>query len=485
VTPFFIQITSIFGYMKIRPLFIAGSWIETESTISVINPWDGELIGMVSQADRSHLEMAVVAAEQSRNACRKMPSWKRWEVLQHIVRRLAERKEEFAQMICAEAGKPILFARAEVDRAITTFSLAADSVRNSKGEVIPLDLNQSSEGKMGIVRSFPVGIVLAISPFNFPLNLVAHKVAPAIASGNAVIHKPASKTPITALMLAEIIAETNWPVGGYSVLPCPGKVGQQLVSDARIQMLSFTGSPEVGWALKAIAGKKKVALELGGDAAAIIAESADIKIAARKCALGAFVYAGQVCISIQRIFVVKKIFASFKDEFLATTRSLQCGDPMIPEMVVGPMIDDENRVRVLEWIAEAQSAGAQLLNGPVRVNGNVISPVVLSGINNQCRLGTTEAFAPIVWLESVDDVKAAIDRVNASQYGLQAALFTDSQSEIRQAFEELEVGGVTINESPTFRSDNMPYGGVKESGLGREGIEYAIQEMTERKIMVW
>lgn len=471
--------------MALNPFYLAGEWITSGDPLSVLNPWNGQEIAQVAQAALQHLEQAVTAAMKAREACRRFPAWKKYEVLHHIARRLGERKEEFASLICAEAGKPIRFARMEVDRAITTFTLAADAVRNLKGEVLPLDLNAAADGRMGMVNHYPVGIVLAISPFNFPLNLVAHKVAPAIAAGNAVIHKPASKTPLTALLLASIVAETQWPAGGYHVLPCAGRVGQQLVSDERIPFLSFTGSPEVGWGLKATAGRKKMTLELGGDAAAIISPSADLQDAAQKCALGAFMYAGQVCISIQRMLICKEVYEPFVEAFLREVNALAVGDPGQDATIVGPMIDSGNCSRIESWIGEALQRGARMLNAPSGREGNLVRPQVLSGVQNATKLGSTEAFAPVVMVEEVKEVNEAIHRVNESRYGLQAALFTDSQTEMRKAWEELEVGGLVINQSPTFRSDNMPYGGVKESGLGREGVEYAIREMMEPRLLVW
>lgn len=467
------------------PLRIAGESVKTATLLDVLNPFTQETAFQVNLAGPKELDRAVTSTQGALAKTRELAAYERYEILHQIIKGLESRKEELAQTIRQEAGKPISLARGEVERAMITFSLAADWVRNWKGEVLPLGLAEKHRGKMGVVKHFPIGVVLAITPFNFPLNLVAHKVAPAIAAGCPIIVKPALQTPTVALILADIIAQTDWPQGALSVVPCTNEHAQTLVEDDRIAKLSFTGSPAVGWKLKSLAGRKRVTLELGGDAAALIDSSADLQAAAQKCANAAFTYAGQVCISVQRMHIHHTVYNRFRDAFLAAAQQIQSGDTENEAVTVGPMIDVKNQQRARQWIAEAQSGGASLLLGSGRAVENVMAPVVLERLPSNVRLAKDEAFAPVVYLDKVQDMQTAFQKVNASRYGLQTGIFTDSQTVIKQAFNELNVGGVIVNNPPMYRVDNMPYGGIKDSGFGREGLEYAIHEMMESKILVW
>lgn len=467
------------------PLYLAGEWLTSSDKLDVYSPYTQEIAFSTYRATEAQIESATQAATEALDETRMLSTQKKYEILDHIVKQLSEQQEEFARVIALEAGKPIQFAKGEVKRAITTFGLARDLVRTSAGELLPLDLRAGLDERMGLVKSFPIGTVLAISPFNFPLNLVAHKLAPAIAVGNPIVLKPASKTPITALMLAKIISETDFPKKALSVLPCSRKLGQKMVEDDRFKLLSFTGSPFVGWQLKRSAGKKKVLLELGGDAAAIVMEDADLKIAAEKTMFGAFAYAGQVCISVQRIIVQENIYEAFKNELKIAYEKLKSGDPMEEETLSGPLIDEKNHDRTLDLINNAKSLGASVLFGGNSLGKNVVEPTVLENVSRDSKFANDEAFAPMVELISVENIDEAIIECNKSKFGLQAGIFTNNQAHIKQAFRDLEVGGVVVNDVPTLRVDNMPYGGIKESGLGREGVKYAMAEMSEYKVMIW
>ncbi len=396
---------------------------------------------------------------------------------------LKEKKEEFARLITAEAGKPIQFSRIEVDRAVMTFQLAAEEAKRIHGEILPLDLNAPSRDRMGLVRRFPIGVVLAISPFNFPLNLVSHKIAPAIASGNSFILKPASPTPLTSLKLAEIIEKSGYPKDAFAVLPCRGSDAETLVKDDRIKMLTFTGSPAIGWKLKEKAGKKKITLELGGNAAVIVDKSANVDLAAKKCAMGAFAYAGQVCIKVQRIYLHDEIEKQFIERFMEAVSKIHVGDPSNEQTIVGPVIDDEAADRIMSWVDEAISEGAKLLTEKKRV-GRVIAPIVLTDVSRNSRVFREEIFGPVVTLHRFQTIQEAVEGVNDSVFGLQAGIFSNDLRNILYSYQKLDVGGVIVNDSSSYRADSMPYGGIKDSGFGREGLRYAIEEMTEPKLMV-
>jgi acyl-CoA reductase-like NAD-dependent aldehyde dehydrogenase len=386
-------------------------------------------------------------------------------------------------MMALEAGKPIRTARAECDRAIFTFQIAAEESTRIGGEYLPMDLQDFTAGRWGMVKRFPLGPIAAITPFNFPLNLVAHKVAPAIAAGCSMVLKPAPQTPITALMLAEVVHEAGWPAGALNVLPLANEDAELMVTDDRLKMLTFTGSGKVGWQLKAKSGKKKVVLELGGNAGVIIHSDADLEYAAERCAVAGYSYAGQSCISVQRILVHRSAFDKFLAAFLARVDKLKCGDPLQETTDIGPLIRTSDVDRAMTWVGEAEKAGAKVLRGG-KAHGSVMEPTVLTNTKPEMRVNCEEVFAPVKTVEPYDDFEAAIRQINSSAYGLQAGIFTRDAKLLFHAYEQLEVGGVIAGDVPTFRIDHMPYGGVKDSGLGREGLRYAIEEMTEPKLLV-
>jgi glyceraldehyde-3-phosphate dehydrogenase (NADP+) len=385
--------------------------------------------------------------------------------------------------LCQEAGKPIKAARTEVDRAIFTFTVAAEESTRIYGEYLPLDWQEYTAGRWGIVKRFPLGPIAGITPFNFPLNLVVHKVAPAIAAGCPMVLKPAPQTPLSSLLMAEVVQQTGWPDGGLNVLPLSNDDTSVLVTDDRIKLISFTGSAAVGWQIKKNSGKKKVILELGGNAGVIIHSDADLDYAAGRCVAGAFGYAGQTCISVQRVLVQQSAYGKFVDLFLAGVKELRCGDPLDDSTDVGPLIRESDAVRATEWIQEAVRGGARVLCGGGR-KGSLLEPTVLTGTRPDMKVNCQEIFAPVVTVEPYVEFDEAIRRINSSPYGLQAGIFTRDAKLMFQAFEELEVGGLLAGDVPTFRIDHMPYGGVKDSGIGREGLRYAIEEMTEPKLMV-
>ncbi|MBI5379800.1 MAG: aldehyde dehydrogenase family protein [Nitrospirae bacterium] len=466
-----------------HPMFLGGEWRESGAWMEVRSPYDDQVVGVVAQAGEREAAEAVDRATSAFAATRDLPSHKRAEVLNKIAEGLDRRKEEIARTIALEAGKPISEARVEAGRAAFTFRCAAEEAKRIGGEMIPLDLLRPSEGRWGITRRFPVGPILAISPFNFPLNLVAHKVAPAIAAGNPIILKPASKTPITALLLAEVVKEAGLPDGGFSVLPCPGKVAEGILADDRIKMLTFTGSPPVGWSLKAKAVKKKVILELGGNAGVIVHEDAPLEFAVSRCVFGAFAFSGQVCISVQRIYAHEPIYQAFLDRFVPQVRNLKMGDPLDESTKIGPMIDLGAAEQTEQWVAEAVGKGAKVLCGGKR-QGRFFEPTVLTDVDPATKVSCREVFAPVVSVAPYRNFEDVLSAVNDSVYGLQAGVFTRDLARAFQAFETLEVGGVILNDVPTYRIDHMPYGGVKESGFGREGIHYTIEEMTELRLLV-
>ncbi|MER3422120.1 MAG: aldehyde dehydrogenase, partial [Nitrospiraceae bacterium] len=396
---------------------------------------------------------------------------------------IVARREEFAQMITAEAGKPITDARREVGRAIQTFTVAAEEAKRIPGEVVPLDWTPGMESYLGIARRFPIGPILGITPFNFPLNLVAHKVAPSLAAGNPIVLKPAPQTPLTALMLGEVILEAGLPAGALSMLPCENTVAEQMVMDPRFKMLSFTGSAAVGWMLKAKCGKKRVTLELGGNAGVIVEPDADLDVAAQRCVAGGYVYAGQSCISVQRIYAHQSVYDTFLEKLLARVAALKVGDPLDETTVVGPLINEATARRVEEWVEEAVAQGARVRIGGKR-KGSLFEPTVLTDVTPSMKVSCQELFGPVLTVSPYIRFDEALAALNDSQYGLQAGVFTRDVEKVFRAYRELEVGAVLVNEIPTFRADHMPYGGVKDSGLGREGLRYAVEEMTELKLLV-
>jgi glyceraldehyde-3-phosphate dehydrogenase (NADP+) len=465
-------------------LFLGGEWVDGEAVVDIRSPYDGAVAGRAHRASPVHLEQAIQGAERAFAVTRRLPTHQRAAILEGVVAGLKADREGIARLIALEAGKPLKYARAEVARAILTFTDAVEESKRLRGEWLPLDLDAASEGRQGLVRRFPLGPVAAITPFNFPLNLVAHKVAPALACGNPVVLKPASQTPLTSLRLAEILQNAGAPPGSFNVLHCPGALAEVLATDPRMKYLSFTGSGTVGWRLRDIAGHKKVALELGGNAGVAVHSDADLDYAAQRCAMGGFAYAGQTCISVQRIFVHRPVLEAFLEKFVTCTRRLKVGDPLDEQTDVGPMISEAEARRALAWVEEALQDGAKLVLGG-ETRGNLMPPLILTRTTPAMKVNCQEIFAPVVTVEPYHDWAEALRLINDSPYGLQAGIFTRDLPAIQQAFETLEVGGLLVNDVPTWRADVMPYGGWKESGLGREGVRYAIEGMTERRIMVW
>lgn len=467
----------------VKGCFVAGNWVETQESLPVLSPWSGEVVGEVCLAGEREWEQAIVAAEKAAVVLKKWSSQERRQLLEALAGEVKARRDEFVQTMVAEGGKPITYARAEMARGVTTLTLAAEEAARIGGEVLPLDLTQATAGRWGLTRRFPVGPVLGITPFNFPFNLVAHKVGPALAAGNPIIVKPASATPHTALLLAEVYQEAGGPPGGLQVLPSPAALAERAVADDRLKILSFTGSAQVGWRLKAQAGRKRVILELGGNAACIIDRDADLKHAAHRTAIGAFAHAGQVCIAVQRVLVHQEVLEKFTKIFLETiAREIVFGDPALPETVVGPFIDLAAGAKVRAWMTEALEGGASLITGGLGA-GNLMPPTVLTNVTREMKVWREEIFGPVATLTPFQDFSEALELANDSVYGLQAGVFTNNLAHAWQAFETLEVGGVIVNDAPVFRLDHMPYGGVKASGLGREGVRYAVEELTEVRLL--
>lgn len=467
-----------------RGLLIGGESVATGRAAEVRSPYDGALAGRVCLAGTAEIERAIVSGQDGAIAMRAMPRHARRKILRGIADGVRAAREDFARTIALEAGKPIVQARGEVDRAVVTFELAADEALRVGGELLPLDLEPRAEGYLATVHRMPLGLIAGISPFNFPLNLVAHKVAPALAAGNAIVLKPASKTPLSALGLGRLALAAGAPPGAFNVVPADRETGERIVTDPRFRMLTFTGSAAVGWPMKARAGeKKRVVLELGGNAAAIVEPDADLDWAAERCAVGGFAYAGQSCISVQRILVHAAVYDAFRDRLLARVARLRTGNPLDEATDVGPVIDEENAKRVVGWIEEARAAGARILAGGGR-KGSLVEPAVVEDPPPRTKLVCEEAFGPVVTLQRYAEFEEALDAVNDSAFGLQAGLFTHDLRRVHRALEALEVGGLVVGEVPTFRTDNYPYGGVKDSGVGREGVRYAIEEMTELRTLV-
>ena len=468
--------------MKDYKLLISGESRESEVVREIRSPFDQSSVGKVHFAATSQVEEAIGAAQAASERTKKLTSFERAQALGKISDGIKDRREELARSIALQAGKPIKDSRVEVDRAVSTFQIASEEAKRIGGELIPLDLSQQTARRWGLVRRFPVGVISAITPFNFPLNLVAHKVAPALASGNAVVLRPSSQVPITSLLLGEIATQSGYPAGGLNVVPSGYEAAEALLLDERVKMVTFTGSPAIGWDLKKKAFQKKVTLELGGNAALVVEPDADLDYALARAVIGSFSYAGQICISVQRIFLQEKIYDPFMAGFLERTKKLQLGDPLDEETDLGPMIDLESAKRTEEWVAEALNKGARLACGGSR-RGSLFEPTVLENVVPELRISCLEAFAPIVIVSPYRDFSQALRSVNSSIYGLQTGVFTNDLKKAFEAFEALDVGGVIVNDVPTFRIDHMPYGGIKQSGFGREGIRYAIEEMTELKLL--
>lgn len=463
--------------------YCAGEWRSSDRALEIRNPWNDELVGVTSFASDDDLEHAIRAAEDAFEAMRVMPLYERAAALDKLADLLEARGEEVATLIAQEAAKPLRDARVEVMRGVFTIRIAAEEAKRIGGEMIPLDLLPSSKGRFGITKKAPIGPIAAISPFNFPLNLALHKVAPAIASGNTVILKPPTHDPLTMLTFAEMVDEVGLPKGAVSIMPMDRATGDRLVTDDRFKLLSFTGSPDVGWEMKKRAGKKKVVLELGGNAGVIVDAGADVALAAQRVRAGAFAYAGQVCISVQRVYVHRDSYGAFCDELVAAVQTIKTGDPLDPDTELGPMIDAKAANRIDEWVRAAVDEGATLLTGG-KATGRFYEPTVIVDASKESFVCSREAFAPIVTVFPVESFEDALDQANDSVFGLQAGVFTNDVEHAFQAFDRLDVGGVILNDIPVYRIDHMPYGGVKDSGLSREGVRYAIEDMTETRLLV-
>ncbi|OLS21524.1 MAG: Lactaldehyde dehydrogenase [Candidatus Heimdallarchaeota archaeon LC_3] len=461
--------------MKHYPILLAGKERETKNKIEVINPYNQEVYATVAYADESHLLKAIDSAYTIFPVTRKIPSYKKSDICLSVAKQISERVDEIAEIIASESGKPMIYAKSEVLRCIDTFTIAAEESKRICGEFSSLDAVSRGVDRLSITQHYPVGVVAGISPFNFPLNLVAHKIAPALAVGSPIILKPASSTPVSALTLGKIITNTEWPKEGISIIPCSGKNARPLVEDPRVKILSFTGSALVGWNLKAQCGKKKIILELGGTSGVIVHSDANVKIAAQKNVVGAFAYSGQVCISVQRIFVHNPVFEEFVKYFKEETEKLITGDPLNPETTFSAMIDKENAIRVEQWVNEAVNAGAKVIIGGKR-EGATYPPTALTNVPTKEKVVCQEVFGPIVIIESYENYSKAIEKVNDSDFGLQAGVFTQDISRILEAYDKIDAGGIMINETSQFRVDQMPYGGNKDSGFGREGIRYSMEE---------
>ncbi len=464
-------------------LYIGGRWRRTKTVREVRSPWDGSVVGSVCLGSEEDVLDAIEAARAAFAVTKEYSSAERSALCSGIASGIASKKEAFARTIALESGKPISQARREVERAIATFTIASEEAKRIGGEGVPIDIDPATKGYAALVARFPIGPVAAISPFNFPLNLVAHKVAPALACGCTVVHKPSRNTPLTAVMLAEAIGEAGAPPGACNMVPCGKPAAELLATDPRIAMLTFTGSAEVGWHLKGLAPRKKVALELGGNAGVFVGADADLNWAAKRCALGAYAYAGQICISVQRVYVESAVFEEFVKLFLEETSRLKVGDPLDEKTFVGPMIDEASADRVMEWVDEAVRGGAKLLCGGAR-KGNLVDPILLTGVDPRMKISAGEAFGPVALVEPCGGPEDGIARIDDSRFGLQAAVFTHDIRTIHLAYRAIEVGGLIVNDYPTFRADNYPYGGMKDSGFGREGVRYAIEEMTEPRTLV-
>jgi acyl-CoA reductase-like NAD-dependent aldehyde dehydrogenase len=465
-----------------RKLLIGGDWVETGDWLEVNSPYSGQPVGRVAKAGADETRRAIDAAEAAMREA--LPAHKRAEILVKVAGYLGRRHDEVARQISDEAGKPMKAARVEAARAMSTYTFAAVEARKLAGEMVPMDASQAGEGKLGFTLRRPIGVVGAISPFNFPLNLVAHKLAPALAAGCAVVLKPASQTPLSALLLAELETEAGLPAGWINVLVGPAsEIGDVLVDDERVKAITFTGSGAVGWKLAERAPKKRVNLELGNATPVIIMADADIDAAAQAMAANAFSFAGQSCISVQRIYVERDAYDAFVDALLPRVEALKVGDPADEETDVGPVIDDDARERILAWIEEAQSGGARVLTGG-DTDGELVRPTVIADASPDLKVSCEEVFGPVCTVAAVGSIDEAIELANGTRYGLQAGIFTGSIGTAFHAARHLDFGGVTVNEAPTFRADQMPYGGVKDSGNTREGPAYAVRELTEERLVV-
>ncbi|MBB5020753.1 aldehyde dehydrogenase family protein [Desulfurispira natronophila] len=471
--------------MQTFQLYINGAWVDGAETLAVYNPHNQQVIANITQADESMVDQALKAAAAAKNTMASLSAKQRGAILDRLCFLIERDKEEIARTIALEAGKGITFARGEVDRSIETFQFCADEARRICGELIPCDAAATGTGRFGYFKRYPVGAVGAITPFNFPLNLVAHKVGPAIAAGCSLVLKPASTTPLTSVKLVELLLGAGLPTTGIQLLVGSGRtVGTSMVTSELLDMITFTGSPPVGLEIRSKAGIKRTTLELGSNSALVIHEDGDIAKALPRCVVGGFSNSGQVCISIQRIYVHKSRYDEFKDAFAQSVQKAGTGDPMDDNTIVGPMIEEGEAIRVKKWIDEAVAQGASILCGGER-QGTFLQPTILENTNEDMAIVSEEAFAPVVCLMSYDSIEEAIERVNNSQFGLQAGIYTADINTAFYAIDHMYVGGVIVNDMPTYRIDNMPYGGVKLSGTGREGARFSVEEMTELRTVVF
>lgn len=469
--------------MQHYKIYVGGEFVETQNKLKVVDPFTQQVFATTYFGGAEELEAAIKKAESVKEELKNLPSYKRYEILMQIANEIKINRDSLAAILYKESAKPIRYALAEIDRAVQTFIVAAEESKRLPKEYISLDWTIAGEGKEGIIKYFPVGLVAGIAPFNFPMNLAVHKIAPAIAAGCPIILKPASSTPLSTLELAKIIDKTALPKGAVSIIPMNRIAGNQLVTDERFKLLSFTGSPVVGWEMKRNAGKKKVVLELGGNAAVIISLSANVEKAIVKCVAGAFAYSGQVCIHAQRFYVQESVFEKFMQQFIHATKKLKQGNPKEFSTDISSMIDEENAKRVETSINEATHQGAKVLLGGKR-NGTFVEPTIITNTTRAMKVCSEEIFGPVVTIEKYNSFEEAVSLVNDSSFGLQAGVFTNELSESDYAFNNMEVGGVVINDVPTFRVDHMPYGGIKDSGLGREGVKYAIMDLMEARVLV-
>lgn len=468
---------------KTYPYYLASKAVFANQDLAVTNKYTGEVATHVALADAKVIDQAIAAAQKSQPLLKKMAPYERQQILNHCVKRFEERFDELAHALCIEAGKPIKDSRGEVTRLIDTFRIAAEESVRMHGEVLNLEITPKAKGYQGMYKRVPIGPCSFISPFNFPLNLAAHKIAPALAVGCAFVLKPASRTPLGAIIIGEILAETDLPEGAFSILPCSRDGADLFTTDERFKLLSFTGSPQVGWELKAKAGKKPVILELGGNAACVVDEDTDLDDAIERIVFGAYYQSGQSCISVQRILIHEKLYEEFKQRYTQKVANLVHGDPLEEDTFIGPMISETEAQRLDNWIQDAVKGGASILAGGKR-DGAMLQATLLENVPVNATVNAEEAFGPVSIISSFSDYSEALKEVNNSQFGLQAGVFTRDIYKAHQAWNELEVGGVVIGDVPSWRVDNMPYGGVKESGLGREGIVYAMEDMSEIRLMV-
>jgi acyl-CoA reductase-like NAD-dependent aldehyde dehydrogenase len=468
-----------------KHLLINGESLEAKLYTSLLAPYTQEKIAEIASADEGEVDLALAAAFEAKSSMAKMPSHQRAQILETVAALLQERADEAAKIIALETAKPITIAMGEVQRTSQTYKFAAEEAKRIHGETLPLDAAPGGEGRVAYTVQEPIGVIGAITPFNFPMNLVAHKVGPAIAAGNTVVLKPANQTPLSAFFIAELFHEAGLPAGALNVVTGSGSlIGEKIVKDERVSKISFTGSPAVGIGIRNKAGLKRVTLELGSNAAVIIDKGVDLDKIISRCVMGAFSFQGQVCISLQRIYVVEEVYQTFVEKFVEQTQQLKMGDPLDETTDISALISPKDVERTLSWIEEAKTNGAEIATGGMAVD-HVLMPTVLLNVDPSQKVSCQEVFAPIVLINKVANVDEAIEAVNDSNYGLQAGIYTENIHTALDAAEHLHVGGVLINDIPTFRVDHMPYGGVKESGVGREGVKYAIEEMTEKKLVIF